>query len=155
MASDIRVNVCQCLTNTTLPWKRKKEKAQACLSSTRNATVPLVIQAFRRYTRALVLSLRVSTMQNSTLTFSESENSDLWFQAYCLNPPNDSCDFGPCPNPDVTGIGQQISCSWSKPFPDICGDWHVLYQCIYPQLFWVWSKSVLWSPSHSSVGSCG
>lgn len=31
------------------------------------------------------------------------------FQVYCLNPPSDSCEFGPCPNIDVTGIGQQIA----------------------------------------------
>ncbi|KAF8340199.1 hypothetical protein F5887DRAFT_979168 [Amanita rubescens] len=34
----------------------------------------------------------------------------VWAQAYCLNPPNDSCIYDYiCPNPDVTGMGQQIS----------------------------------------------
>jgi len=40
--------------------------------------------------------------------FTNSSNDEL-FQAYCINPPSDSCDFGPCPNPDVTGVGQQVS----------------------------------------------
>ncbi|KAF8724410.1 hypothetical protein AX14_008860 [Amanita brunnescens Koide BX004] len=31
-----------------------------------------------------------------------------WAQVYCLKPPNDSCDLI-CPNPDVTGMGQQFS----------------------------------------------
>ena len=71
-------------------------------------------------------------MQNSTLTFSNLDSDySLWFQAYCLNPPNDSCDFGPCPNLDVTGIGQQISGSWTVPFLDNCGDWYVLMYTVY------------------------
>ncbi|KAJ2917890.1 hypothetical protein MD484_g2500, partial [Candolleomyces efflorescens] len=33
-----------------------------------------------------------------------------FISAYCLNPPeDDGCPYGPCPNPDVTGVGQQIS----------------------------------------------
>ena len=34
-----------------------------------------------------------------------------FIEAYCLSPPleHDGCPYGPCPNPDVTGIGQQIS----------------------------------------------
>ncbi|KAF6743145.1 hypothetical protein DFP72DRAFT_1053439 [Ephemerocybe angulata] len=32
------------------------------------------------------------------------------FEEFCFDPPNDVCPFGvPCPNTDVTGIGQQIS----------------------------------------------
>ncbi|KAJ2930531.1 hypothetical protein H1R20_g6566, partial [Candolleomyces eurysporus] len=35
---------------------------------------------------------------------------DFLMKVYCLNPPqDDQCPYGPCPNPDVTGIGQQIS----------------------------------------------
>ncbi|KIJ50847.1 hypothetical protein M422DRAFT_244796 [Sphaerobolus stellatus SS14] len=36
-------------------------------------------------------------------------SDDLLFQFYCLNPPSDNCDWGPCPNPDITGLGQQVS----------------------------------------------
>jgi len=42
------------------------------------------------------------------LNFTDASN-EILFQAYCLNPPSDSCAHGPCPNPDVTGIGQQVS----------------------------------------------
>jgi hypothetical protein len=49
----------------------------------------------------------METPYNINLT---GASNDTLFQAYCLNPPSDSCEFGPCPNPDVTGIGQQVSC---------------------------------------------
>ncbi|KAG6849631.1 hypothetical protein H0H93_006754 [Arthromyces matolae] len=45
----------------------------------------------------------------TSLLNTSSFSASLLFQAYCLDPPIDSCDFGPCPNIDVTGIGQQIS----------------------------------------------
>ncbi|KAF7314582.1 hypothetical protein MKEN_00931600 [Mycena kentingensis (nom. inval.)] len=35
------------------------------------------------------------------LEFLNITNFDKYFQAYCLNPPDDSCSFGFCPNPDV------------------------------------------------------
>ena len=41
-------------------------------------------------------------------------SNDILFQAYCLNPPSDSCTYGPCPNPDVTGVGQQVSRQWNS-----------------------------------------
>ncbi|TFK17767.1 hypothetical protein FA15DRAFT_675842 [Coprinopsis marcescibilis] len=37
------------------------------------------------------------------------EGNKFFKQALCVNPPADTCDFGPCPNTDVTGIGSQIS----------------------------------------------
>ncbi|KAF6753939.1 hypothetical protein DFP72DRAFT_1127682 [Ephemerocybe angulata] len=44
------------------------------------------------------------------LTFSILTNRERYEKAFCINPPDDFCPFGvPCPNPDVTGIGQQIS----------------------------------------------
>ncbi|KAJ2928182.1 hypothetical protein H1R20_g8892, partial [Candolleomyces eurysporus] len=62
-------------------------------------------------------------MSSSTLTTSVPEITGISFnytnepsakvllmKAYCLDPPqDDGCRYGPCPNPDVTGIGQQIS----------------------------------------------
>ncbi|KAF8071462.1 hypothetical protein FPV67DRAFT_1447018 [Lyophyllum atratum] len=43
----------------------------------------------------------------TTLTFQPQD--PLFLKAYCLDPPRDSCDLGPCPNSDVTGVGQQVS----------------------------------------------
>ena len=37
------------------------------------------------------------------------EESRRYRQAYCINPPEDDCSLGVCPNPDVTGLGQQMS----------------------------------------------
>ncbi|KAG2009461.1 hypothetical protein CC2G_012395 [Coprinopsis cinerea AmutBmut pab1-1] len=36
-------------------------------------------------------------------------NPTLYEKIFCVNPPPDICPFGPCPNSDVTGIGQQVS----------------------------------------------
>ncbi|KAJ7069547.1 hypothetical protein C8F01DRAFT_1113131 [Mycena amicta] len=38
---------------------------------------------------------------NTMLTFLNISNFDNYLAAYCLNPPDDSCAFGFCPNPDV------------------------------------------------------
>ncbi|KAF9459506.1 hypothetical protein BDZ94DRAFT_1324725 [Collybia nuda] len=51
-------------------------------------------------------------MNTSIFTFpplNSSSPGPLSLQVYCLSPPNDSCEFGPCPNPDITGLGQQVS----------------------------------------------
>ncbi|KAF8811257.1 terpenoid synthase [Phlegmacium glaucopus] len=45
-----------------------------------------------------LLPFNIGVLDNRTL-----------FQIYCINPPPDSCPFGPCPNPDVTGLGQKVS----------------------------------------------
>ncbi|KAF6745827.1 hypothetical protein DFP72DRAFT_756251, partial [Ephemerocybe angulata] len=44
------------------------------------------------------------------LTFSYLADKKMYETAFCVNPPDDVCPFGlPCPNADVTGLGQQIS----------------------------------------------
>lgn len=43
------------------------------------------------------------------------EHNKQYLQAYCIDPPKDSCSLGVCPNPDVTGLGQQMSGQWVKP----------------------------------------
>ncbi|KAF5334261.1 hypothetical protein D9611_014580 [Ephemerocybe angulata] len=44
------------------------------------------------------------------LAFNFLTNKKLYEKAFCVDPRDDICPFGtPCPNPDVTGIGQQIS----------------------------------------------
>jgi hypothetical protein len=50
----------------------------------------------------------------TTIVFNSNTNEtgarERFISAYCLNPPeDDGCPYGPCPNPDVTGTGQQIS----------------------------------------------
>jgi hypothetical protein len=49
-------------------------------------------------------------MDTPNLNISSASYNDTLFQLYCLDPPLDSCELGPCPNPDVTGVGQQLSC---------------------------------------------
>ncbi|TFK26967.1 hypothetical protein FA15DRAFT_702379 [Coprinopsis marcescibilis] len=50
---------------------------------------------------------------NITTPWSETDESikKAWKKVFCANVPEESpnCPFGPCPNPDVTGIGSQIS----------------------------------------------
>ncbi|KAJ2914999.1 hypothetical protein MD484_g5432, partial [Candolleomyces efflorescens] len=43
------------------------------------------------------------------LTFIFAEDQKKWKAAFCVDPAPGHCDFGVCPNTDVTGIGQQIS----------------------------------------------
>ncbi|RXW22657.1 hypothetical protein EST38_g3215 [Candolleomyces aberdarensis] len=43
------------------------------------------------------------------LNFNHVADPANYFKAFCLNPANDHCDLGVCPNTDVTGIGQQVS----------------------------------------------
>ncbi|KAJ2936263.1 hypothetical protein H1R20_g831, partial [Candolleomyces eurysporus] len=43
------------------------------------------------------------------LNFSHAADPAEYFKAFCLNPADDHCDLGVCPNTDVTGIGQQVS----------------------------------------------
>jgi hypothetical protein len=45
-------------------------------------------------------------MRNFTLYDISKES---YFEYQCINPGANFCEFGPCPNPDVTGIGQQVS----------------------------------------------
>jgi hypothetical protein len=57
-------------------------------------------------------SSKPHTMANSTipdLIFSHSADKAKYFKAFCVNPADDHCDLGLCPNTDVTGIGQQVS----------------------------------------------
>jgi hypothetical protein len=42
------------------------------------------------------------------------EEKRRYLQAYCIDPPEDHCSLGVCPNPDVTGLGQQISGQFAK-----------------------------------------
>jgi hypothetical protein len=65
--------------------------------TTPNATLEPATVTFNRYLSAVISNASAET-DLSTL-----------FQLYCVNPPQDGCEFGPCPNPDVTGTGQQIS----------------------------------------------
>ncbi|KAF6745318.1 hypothetical protein DFP72DRAFT_1018165 [Ephemerocybe angulata] len=56
------------------------------------------------------MSSQTSLNNLTELTFSILTNRERYEQAFCIDPPDDFCPFGvPCPNPDVTGIGQQIS----------------------------------------------
>ncbi|KAF6742188.1 hypothetical protein DFP72DRAFT_1107630, partial [Ephemerocybe angulata] len=44
------------------------------------------------------------------ITFSYLTDEKLYEKAFCVKPPDDICPFNlPCPNTDVTGVGQQIS----------------------------------------------
>ncbi|KAJ2923408.1 hypothetical protein H1R20_g13685, partial [Candolleomyces eurysporus] len=43
------------------------------------------------------------------LNFNRLADQAKYFKAFCVNPADDHCDLGLCPNTDVTGIGQQIS----------------------------------------------
>ncbi|RXW22633.1 hypothetical protein EST38_g3216 [Candolleomyces aberdarensis] len=43
------------------------------------------------------------------LNFNHAADPAKYFKAFCLNPADDHCDLGVCPNTDVTGIGQQVS----------------------------------------------
>lgn len=42
-------------------------------------------------------------------SFTGLNNVTLFQTLYCANPPSDSCPYGPCPNPDITGFGTQVS----------------------------------------------
>ena len=34
--------------------------------------------------------------------------ANSYVQAYCLDPPDDSCPFGYCPNPDIAGLAVRV-----------------------------------------------
>lgn len=43
------------------------------------------------------------------LNFNYVADKTKYFKAFCVNPADDHCNLGLCPNTDVTGIGQQVS----------------------------------------------
>ncbi|KDQ56691.1 hypothetical protein JAAARDRAFT_298959 [Jaapia argillacea MUCL 33604] len=43
------------------------------------------------------------------LTFFNISSQNSYYQYYCLNPPQDSCEFGYCPNADVAGLYVRVS----------------------------------------------
>ncbi|RXW19833.1 hypothetical protein EST38_g6020 [Candolleomyces aberdarensis] len=43
------------------------------------------------------------------LNFNYVADKTKYFKAFCVNPAEDHCNLGLCPNTDVTGIGQQVS----------------------------------------------
>ncbi len=45
----------------------------------------------------------------SMLQFLNISTPGSYFQHYCLNPPNDSCAFGFCPNSDIAGLAVRIA----------------------------------------------
>ena len=51
----------------------------------------------------------INVTSAADLTFVFLADKSAYKKAFCTNPVSDSCPFGPCPNTDVTGIGQQIS----------------------------------------------
>ncbi|KAJ3549040.1 hypothetical protein NMY22_g1039 [Coprinellus aureogranulatus] len=52
----------------------------------------------------------ISGGSHADLTFVYEEDESAYRRAYCITAANDlGCNFGPCPNMDVTGLGQQIS----------------------------------------------
>ncbi|TFK22017.1 hypothetical protein FA15DRAFT_671971 [Coprinopsis marcescibilis] len=51
----------------------------------------------------------MSSSDHLNITFDYLADEGLYKKAYCVRPPDVGCPFGLCPNPDVTGKGNQFS----------------------------------------------
>jgi hypothetical protein len=51
---------------------------------------------------------------NEMIAFLNISNPTAYLEAYCLNPPIDSCAFGYCSNPDVASPAVRISSAYSR-----------------------------------------
>ncbi|KLO18307.1 hypothetical protein SCHPADRAFT_936375 [Schizopora paradoxa] len=88
-----------------------------------------------------LVNLSCDTPSFSMLLFLNISDPASYFQHYCLNPPNDSCAFGFCPNSDIAGLAVRIASYVSA----VCLSITVLYSpedmtgAFYGQLLQIYS----------------
>lgn len=94
------------------------------------------------------------------LTFNYSADPAIWRKAFCVKPSDDICAFGPCPNTDVSGLGQEISSEFLPTHfsPDINSSffrislyYHCDLWCVRVLRYICWCRSVMWDPRLCAV----
>lgn len=71
----------------------------------------------------LILDPTCGPVSATMLDFLNITNVQSYFDAYCVNPPDDSCAFGLCPNSDIAGPAVRYSSE--PPFDLPLAAWHM------------------------------